>query len=150
MDSTVIVAGMGLMATILAASLTSISQRRGERDSRILEARVRVYGDCSESLYEYARATFNRAKARLANRPQHEREVLRQEAYRCNAKASGAIGQAAILSGDEDLEERLDRARHGIGTLNETQDEHELKRRQGEVIKLIKEALAVARSDLMR
>ena len=65
MDATVIVAAMGFAATVLAAWATSRWQRQGDRESRILDAKLRVYGDCSGSLYEYARATFNRVAARI-------------------------------------------------------------------------------------
>ena len=149
MSSTVGVAAMGLAATVLAGWLSSWSNRRAERDGQLLEARVRVYGECSESLFEYARANFNRAKTRIAGQPEEEHEQLRQEAYRCNARARSAIGQAAILTGQEALEERLSNARHAIGSFNDTKELDELKERQHQVHGEIKAALEVARRDLM-
>jgi hypothetical protein len=149
MTSTVVVAAMGFVATVLAAWLSSWSNRRAERDGQLLEARVRVYGECSESLYEYARANYNRAKARIAGQPEEERGTVRQEAYRCNARTRSAIGQAAILTGQEALEERLSNARHAVGSFNDVNEPGELTKRQHLVHGEIKAALAVARRDLM-
>jgi sRNA-binding protein len=149
MSSTVVVAAMGFVATVLAAWLSSWSNRRAERDGQLLEARVRVYGECSESLFEYARANFNRAKARIADQREEERGEVRQEAYRCNARARSAIGQAAILTGQEALEERLSNARHVIGSFNDVNEPAELTQRQHQVHGEIKAALEVARRDLM-
>src|SRR4051794_2576430 len=148
MDSTVIVAALGFTATIVASSLTARSQRQGDREGRILEAQVRTYGECSASLFEYARANYNRSKARLNSRPDSEREVLRQEAYRANARARSAIGQAYVLTGNEDLEDRLSQARREIRKLTDASDRDVLARRQEAVYVNIKEALAMARSDL--
>jgi hypothetical protein len=148
MDATVIVAAMGFVATLLGTWLTARSQRQGDREGRILDARVRVYGECSDSLYEYARATYNRVKSRLESLPDEHREKLRQEAYRCNARARSAIGQAAILSGNESLQERLATARRAIGRLNDAPDRTDLSRRQEEVYQMLNNALSVARSDL--
>jgi hypothetical protein len=149
MSSTVVVAAMGLVATVLAAWLPSWSNRRAERDSQLLEARVRVYGECSESLFEYARANFNRAKTRIAGQPEEEHGKVRQDAYQCNARARSAIGQAAILTGQEALEERLSNARRVIGSFNDVTELDELKQRQHQVHDEIKAALEVARRDLM-
>lgn len=117
---------------------------------RILEAKVRVYGECSDNLYEYTRATYNRVKARLACRPEVQREGLRQEAYRSNARARSAVGQAAILSGDEDLRLKLEHVRHKVGDLNHAVDDGDLRQRHDGLHKLLKEALERARHDLMR
>lgn len=149
MTSTVVVAAMGFVATVLAAWLSSWSNRRAERDGQLLQARVRVYGECSESLFEYARANYSRAKARIARQPETVRAELRQEAYRCNARARSAIGQAAILTGQEALEERLNAARHEIGSFSAVHEPAELTQRQQRVHDEIKSALAVARRDLM-
>ena len=148
MDTTVAVAAMGFATTLLATWMTGRFQGRADRDGRILEARVRVYGECSDSLYEYARATYNRAKARLELRPEVDREILRQEAYRCNARARSAIGQALILSGEQHLGEKLSSVRHEIGELKHASDETDLKRRQSEIYDRLKEALDAARGDL--
>ena len=83
-------AAMGFVATVLAARLSSGSSHRTERESRLLEARMRTYGECSDSLVEYARANDNRAKARIAGQPEEYRGEVRQEAYRCNARARSA------------------------------------------------------------
>lgn len=114
MDATVIVAAMGFAATLLAAWLSARLQRQGDREGRILDARVRTYGECSASLYEYSRATYNRVRARVDSRPEDYREGLRQEAYRCNGRARSAIGQTIILTGNETLHQRLEAARHAI------------------------------------
>lgn len=82
MEATVIVAGMGFVATLTGAWLTGRSQRQAALEGRILDAKVRVFGACADTLYEYERATFNRVKARLASQPDARREELRQEAYR--------------------------------------------------------------------
>lgn len=75
MDATVIVAAMGFVATLVGTWLSARSQRQGDREGRILDARVRTYGECSDSLYEYARATYNRVKgpARLSPRGSQRR-----------------------------------------------------------------------------
>lgn len=148
MDATVIVAALGFVSTLLAAWLSARLQRQGDRAGRLLDARVRTYGECSDSLYEYARATYNRVKARLESRPADQREDLRQEAYRCNARARSAIGQAVILSGNESLQEQLAAARHAIGAMNDATDYDDLRRRQQDVYEMLKDALNVARTDL--
>jgi hypothetical protein len=148
MDPTVVVAAMGFAATFFGAWLTAHFQHRSDRDGRILEARLRVYGDCSDSLFEFSRATYNRVKSRLQARPELERDGLRQEAYRCNARARSAIGQAYILSGDRELDERLSRVRHDIGDLNQSLNDADLRRRQSEIYVQLKDALEVARRNL--
>jgi hypothetical protein len=148
MDSTVIVAAMGFAATLLGTWLTSRSQQRRDREGRILDARVRIYGDCADALYEYARATYNRVKARLES-PDDNREGLRQEAYRANARARSVIGQAAIMTGSESLGERLAAARNAIGEMNGATNHADLVRRQDGAFKTLNDALGNARSDLM-
>ena len=149
MDSTVVVAGMGFMTALLSVWLTARLQHRSERDGRILEARLRVYGDCSDSLFEYARATYNRAKSRFERRSEVERDLIRQEAYRCNARARSAIGQAYILTGDRDLEERLSQVRHDIGHFNRVATESDLKELQSKMYARLNEALEDARRHLV-
>jgi len=148
MDATVVVAAMGFVATLSAAGLTARSQRRGDREGRLVDARVRIYGECAVSLNEYARATYNRAKARLESGPDNNREGLRQEAYRCNSRVRAAIGQASILTGSRSLEEYLTTARRAIGDLNKASSYAELKSRQEVAYKSVNDALEVARSDL--
>ena len=118
MDATVVVAGMGFVTALLTVWLTARLQGRSQRDVRMLEARLRVYGDCADSLYEYSRATYNRAKSKFERRPESERDPIRQEAYRCNARARSAIGQVYILTGDRDLEDHLSAVRRDIGKFN--------------------------------
>jgi hypothetical protein len=149
MDATVVVAAMGFTATLLAAWLSARLQRQGDREGRILDARVRTYGECSDSLYEYARATYNRVRARLESQPDDYREELRQEAYRCNARARSAIGQTVILTRNESLQERLAAARHAISEMNDATDYGDLRRRQQDVYETLKDALNIARADLM-
>lgn len=141
---------MGFAATLLAAWATSRSQRKGSREASILEARLRAYGGCSDSLYEYIRATFNRVTARINSRPEVERETLRQEAYRCNARARSAIAQVAIISGDESLHQTLNAARKSIGGLNKLETRADLKRESASVYRDLNAALDRARADLGR
>lgn len=148
MDSTVLVAGMGFAAALLSVWLTARLQDRSDRAGRILEAQLRVYGECADSLFEYSRATYNRAKLRLKGQPESEHDEVRQEAFRCNARARSAIGQAYILTGDRDLEEQLSRVRHDIGEFNGVTTEADLKRLQRETYKELKEALERARRHL--
>jgi len=148
MDSTVVVAAMGFAATLLGTWLTARSQQQRDREGRILDARVRIYGECADSLYEFARATYNRVKARLKS-PDDDREELRQEAYRCNARARSAIGQASILTGSESVGEQLAAARNAIGEMHEASDRADLSRRQENVFQRLNQALGIARADLM-
>jgi len=149
MIATVAVAAMGFAATVLAAWLNGRSQRQVDREGRILDAKVRSYGACSESLYEYARATYNRSKTRLQDHSGADHDVARQEAYRANAKARSAIGQVAMLARSQSLAEELARARNEIGTLNDATDLEDLLGRQQRVYEVLTAALTEARSDLM-
>lgn len=150
MDATVAVAAMGFITALLSVWLTARLQGRSEREGRIMEARLRVYGDCSDSLFEYSRATYNRAKSKFERRSELERDPIRQEAYRCNARARSAIGQVYILTGDRDLEERLSRVRHDIGQFNHVPTESELKDLQSTTYGRLNEALERARRHLVR
>lgn len=85
MNTTIVVAAMGFVATLLGGWLGAFWQHRSSRDLQLLQARIRVHGDCAASLYEYERSTYNRVKARLDGLPDSEREELRQEAFRANA-----------------------------------------------------------------
>jgi hypothetical protein len=146
---TVLIAALGLAATLISAWMTAHLQRRGDREARFLDAKIRVFGECSDSLYEYARAMFNRARSRLDGPSETEREDFRQEAYRSNARARSAIGQASILTGDEGLREALEQARHSVGVLNDATSRADLTQRQQDVYHLVKQALERARTDLM-
>lgn len=114
---------MGFAATLGGAWVTGMAQRQTARDARMLDAKLRTYEECSASLYEYQRATFNRVTARVRALSDMDREPLRQEAYRASTRARSAIGQVAILSGDEQLQSRLAEARTKVGTLNDASDE---------------------------
>lgn len=146
--TTVIVAAMGFASTLLGAWLAGRSQRRGALQARMLEAKLRVYGECSDSLFEYQRAAYNRVKARIEARP--DREPLRQEAYRSSSRARSAIGQVAILTGDEDLSTSLEAARVAITAYNDAMSEKELQVRQRETVDAVEQALRMARADLTR
>lgn len=62
----------------------------------------------------------------------------------------GAIGRVAILSGDEELQRQLERARSMVGDLSDATDERDLRRRSWEVMEAIGEALELTRLDLMK
>ena len=148
MDATISIAAMGFAATLGGALLTGNAQRQAARDERILDAKVRIFGECSANLYEYQRATFNRVKARFDDLPDEYRQPLRQEAYRANTRSRSAIGQVAILCGDEVLRQRLESARSSVGKLNDAHDERDLRRRSKEVYEILNQALDLARVDL--
>lgn len=65
MNPTVIVAVLGLLTTLAAASFTSYMQRQSQRESRVFEARVAGYGELVSALYGYERATYSRVKAAI-------------------------------------------------------------------------------------
>lgn len=148
--TTVLVAGMGFVATLLAAWLTGLLQRRTARDERILDAKVRVFGECSVSLFEYQRVAYDRVKGRLESRSESDREKVRQEAYRCASRSRSAIGQVGILTRDEVLRSALDQARETISRYSEATTESDLKRRQESALKALEEALEDARKDLTK
>jgi hypothetical protein len=148
MDSPVLVAGIGFAAALISVWLTAYFQTRSDRAGRVLEARIWVYGDCADSLFEYSRATYNRAKARIQGLPEVARDPIRQEAFRCNARARSTIGQVHILTGDQSLEEELSRVRHDIGRLNDAKTEDDLKSLQNEIYEALKRVLEAARSHL--
>ncbi len=115
MNSTVIVAALGLLTTLGAAGFTSYMQRQSQRESRVFEARVAGYAELVSALYNYERATYSRVKARLEGRADVDREALREEAWSSNAKARAAIGVIALLSGGADLHTRFDAVRRSVG-----------------------------------
>lgn len=149
MDATVVIAAMGYVATLLGAWLTVRMQLRGDRSGRLLDAKVRIYGECADALYEFERATYNRVKHRLQNSPDEQREPLRQEAYRGDARSRSAIGQVAILTGDETLRTRLEEARRSVGGLNDATGHADLQVRRQSIDTALRSALEVARHDLM-
>jgi len=148
MDSTVVVAGLGFAATLLSVWITAHFQTESNIAGRMLDARLRVYGECADSLYEYSRATYNRAKLRLAGRPEGERDGVRQEAFRCNARARSAIGQVYLVTGARDLQDQLSRIRHAIGEFNHVTTEADLKRLQTQTYGELNRALERAREHL--
>ncbi|WP_410785950.1 hypothetical protein [Kribbella sp. C-35] len=92
MIGTLVGGAIALVGSVIGIVISQVLQRRGSRDAQILEAKVRVFGECTEALYEYARANFGRARARIQGQPETIREELRQEVYRCEARARSAIG----------------------------------------------------------
>ena len=92
----VVIAGLGCAATLLSVWLTARFQNDTNLAGQMQDARLRDCGGCADSLIEYSRATYDRAKLRLADKPEAERDGVRQEAYRCNARARSAIGQVNI------------------------------------------------------
>jgi hypothetical protein len=52
MDPTVAVAALGFAATVGGAWLTGNAQRQSARDARIIDAKVKTFGECSARLYE--------------------------------------------------------------------------------------------------
>jgi hypothetical protein len=151
MNATVVIAALGFASTLIGTWLAADLQRRSARASRILDAQVRIYGECAANLYEYQRAAYNRTKARLASRPEAEREELRQAAYRSNAQAKSAIGQAAFVSGKQrDLHSRLETVREAIGAFSEADTEADLRRRNDRVHAELIRVLSEARDELVR
>lgn len=148
MDSPVVVAGIGFVAALISVWLTAYFQTRSDRAGRILEARLRVYGDCADSLFEYSRGTYNRSKTRIEGMPEVARDPIRQEAFRLNARARSTIGQVHILTGDQSLEQRLSRVRHDIGRMNDAKTEDDLKSLQNEIYEELKRVLVDARHHL--
>lgn len=148
MASTVVVAVLSFAAALLSVWLTAHLQDRSHRAGRLLEAQLRVYGDCADALYEYARATYNRKKSQLEGRPESQRDGIRQEAFRWNARSRSAIGQTYILTGDRELENELSQVRNAIGGLNDVTTETDLKRGQKEVYERLNRALGAARRHL--
>jgi hypothetical protein len=147
-DTTVVVAAFGFVSTLLGVWLSARWQRSSAREGQVLSAQVRVYGDCSSALYEYERATFGRALARIEGLPEEERSQLRQDAYRNEFRARSAIGQAAFLSGNERLESVFDSVRERVEGLNDIVDRKVLYRRHQENIEALKVALRSVRSEM--
>lgn len=148
MDTTVVIAALGLAATLLGTWLGSYWQRRGARALQLLDARIRCYGECAASLYEYERATYDRVKSRLEGRPASARESLRDEAYKANAAARSALGQARVLSASRDVPEGLEAIRRAIGQYNSQESHTDLRAGHDAVLSDLGRVLAQARSDL--
>ncbi|MET8520158.1 hypothetical protein [Nocardioides sp. NPDC004968] len=150
MTTTVVVTAMGILATLLGAWWGAYWQHRNSRDLQLLDARVRVYGECAASLYEFERVTYSRVKARLADLPAAERESLRQEAYRNNSAARAAIGQLSILSAGGKIPKGFEALRQAIGDLNDAPGLDELRERHDEIYVELDRVLEQARADLAR
>lgn len=148
MDTTVVIAAMGFVATLFGGWLGGFWQHRSNRDLQLLDARVRVYGECTASLYEYERATYNRVKSRLDRRPDSERELLRQEAYRNNSSARAAIGQLSVLSANRNVPDGFDVLRRTIGDFNSSTSHADLKSKHDDVYAELDRLLGQARSEL--
>lgn len=145
MDGTVFIAALGILSTAGTAWYTTRSQRQGERDGRLLEARVRVYGECATSLYEYERATYNRVKARLNAVP--DRDDLRQEAYRVSAQARAAIGQVAIMC-DDNVHKALEEWRQAVSKYKTATTDEDLREQRTVMLDGLDRALRLARKDI--
>lgn len=147
MGTTIIVAAMGFAATLLGTWCPPVYSVR-----EIVKGGSSMRGSASTANVPTA-CTNTRVLPTTKRKPDSSDlltiEGLRQEAYRCNARARSAIGQAAIFSGLESLEERLATARNAIGDLNDASDHADLKRRQEDVFKLLNHTLGIASSDLM-
>jgi hypothetical protein len=149
MNATVIVAALGFIATLLGGWLGAYWQHRSSRDLQLLDAKIRVYGECAASLYEYERATYNRVKARLDGEPDLGREELRQEAYRTNSSARAAIGQLSVLSANAEITRGLDLVRRAVGDFNASPSHPDLRSRHDAVYSDLDRLLSKARSDLV-
>ncbi|MGY0390329.1 hypothetical protein ACWZJV_25445 [Nocardioides sp. WG-D5] len=150
MNPTVLVAAIGFLSTLLGTWLGAYWQHRSSRDLQLLDARVRVYGECAANLYEYERVTYNRVKARLKKLPDEDREPLRQEAYRSSAATKAAIGELSVLSADGEVPSEFENLRRSVGDLNNARDNDDLKRRHEEFYANLDRALGRARADLVR
>lgn len=150
MNSTVIVAVLGLLTTLAAAGFTSYMQRQSQRESRVFEARVVGYGELVSALYDYERATYSRVKARLEGRADVDRESLRQEAWSSNAKARAAIGVVALLSGRADLHTRFDAVRRSVGDLNQATNVSDLRAQYDSINVELADVIVQAKADVTR
>ena len=67
------------------------------------------------------------SKARLANRPDVDREELRLAAYKLNGSARAAIATVALLTHSPELRDGLEKVRSSIGELNRVESLDDLK-----------------------
>jgi len=148
MDSTVVVAAMGFVATIVGVALTARWQRSSARETQLLAAQMQVYGACVEALHEYEGVMFSRVCARIEQRPDADREALRQESYRCDVRARSAIGQAIFLSGDEGLDGELDGVRSMVEALSAVETLPDLWQRHDDILRALREVLRRVRTGL--
>ncbi|HEY3507618.1 hypothetical protein [Kribbella sp. NPDC051137] len=150
MVSTLVGGAVALVGSIIGILLSQRLQRKSTRDVQILEAKVRIFGECTEALYEYTRANFGRARARIEGRPESVRETLRQEVYRCEARARSAIGQAVYLSGSNGLDDGFESVHKAVHAFSKAADQGELEHRHQLVQKDLKIILRTVRADLQR
>ncbi|MGW5189533.1 hypothetical protein ACWEOO_09770 [Kribbella sp. NPDC004138] len=150
MLSIVVGGAVALVGSVVGIVLTQRLQRKSARDVQILEAKVRIFGECTEALYEYTRANFGRARARIEGRPEADRDVLRQEVYRCEARARSAIGQAAYLSGTDGLDDRFESVHTAVHAFSQANDQGELERRHDLIQKELKDVLRAVRAEMQR
>jgi len=128
-DTTVVIAALGFVSTLVAAGLVAHWQRVTSREARLFDARVRAYTECLTALFEYERATYDRVKARLT-RPETEREVERQLAYRLNGSASASVAGLTLMTASDSLRQRADAARSAIGDMNQAHDNDDLRQKR--------------------
>lgn len=145
---TILAAVIGFAAALIGGWMTTRAQRQNDREARMVDAKVQAYNACSDALYEYARSSQNRSKARLNNLPEQEREPLRQDHCRANTRARSAIGQVAIVTGDHSLADQLERARRAVSDFKRAKNGDDLSRRWNTARTHIGTALEEARKDL--
>lgn len=129
MDSTVWVATIGFASTIIVAFLSARWQSSGAKAAQLRQSRATAFGDCVGDLYEFERAAYNRAKARVSGQTNGAREPLRQEYYRLNAATRSSIARVSILCDSEVLAEKLGALRDHIWEYNDSQGPEDLRAR---------------------
>jgi hypothetical protein len=150
MLGTLVGGAIALVGSVVGIVISQRLQRRGDREARILDAKVRIFGECTEALYEYERVNFGRARARLRQQPEAERETLRQEVYRFEARARAAIGQAAYLSGSTELEESFESVHKDVHALSEARGYDELTIRHEAIQQKLKNVLHAVQDELRK
>ncbi|MFG1909095.1 hypothetical protein [Kribbella sp. NPDC048928] len=150
MVGTLVGGTIALLGSVIGIVISQRLQQRGERNARILDAKMRVFGECTEALYEYARANFGRARARIEGQTEAARDVLRQEVYRCEARARAAIGQAVYLSGTDGLDDRFDSVHAAVHDFSKANDQQDLESRHDLIQKELKDVLRKVRKELQR
>lgn len=149
MYTTVVVAALGVAGTLFAPLVTARLQRRASLEARVLDARLRTYGECVANLYEYERATFNRVQTRLrGSLPEGDREVVRQSAYRQKAQVRSLIAQVAVVTSRPELAAELAQVLEGIDEFNSVETGGELGRRHDEALERLDKTTSLARSEL--
>jgi hypothetical protein len=128
----------GLAGTLLGAGLSYVLQRRTAKETRRSERQERrnreflnAVGAYSSAVSQLRRAEHDRAKKRLTNAPEEEREDARQETYRLRSDASSAYYRLRLWADprfdDDFLEEgeRIVEITKNITTYTETEAEME-------------------------